>query len=113
MSENLRKNNLNTSDLFKVLKKILKEGKFSFRFKKLLVKNYNFLLMLNHSNINLNRVIKGQKKLKNVKLIKNITLELCDSFKLKRFIQATIIKMLCFSSLTKYVLIYLNKLRQY
>jgi glycosyltransferase involved in cell wall biosynthesis len=113
LSENLRKNNLNTSDLFKVLKKILKEGKFSFRFKKLLVKNYNFLLMLNHSNINLNRVIKGKKKLKNVKLIKNITLALCDSFKFKRFIQATIIKMLCLSSLTKYVLIYLNKLRQY
>ena len=113
LSENLRKNNINTSDLFKVLKKILIEKKFSTHFKKLLVKNYNFLLMINNSNINLNRIIKRKKRLKEIKLIKNITLAFYDFFKLKRFVQATIIKILCFSSLTKYVLIYLNKLRQY
>lgn len=111
LSENLRKNNINTSDLFKVLKKILIEKKFSTHFKKLLVKNYNFLLMINNSNINLNRIIKRKKRLKEIKLIKNITLAFYDFFKLKRFIQATIIKILCFSSLTKYVLIYFNKFR--
>jgi glycosyltransferase involved in cell wall biosynthesis len=111
LSHNLRKNNTNISDLFKVLKEILKEKKFNFDTRKKFIKNYNFLLMLNYSNINLNKIIKGEKKLKKVKLIKNLTLAFNNSFKFKRFVQAAILKMLCFSPFAKNILIFLNKLR--
>jgi hypothetical protein len=111
LSLNLRKNNINISDLFKVLKKILKEKKINFDFRRQLIKNYNFLLMLNYSNINLNKIIKGKKKLKKINLISNLALAFDNFFKFKRFIQATIIKMLCISSFTKNVLIFLNKSR--
>jgi glycosyltransferase involved in cell wall biosynthesis len=111
LSHNLRKNNTNISDLFKVLKKILKEKKFNADTRKQFIRNYNFLLMLNYSNINLNKIIKGEKKLKKVKLIKNLTLAFDNSFKLKRFVQATILKILWLSPFAKNILIFLNKLR--
>ena len=111
LSENLRKENTKESDLFKVLRKILTDEKFNKNLKEKLISHYNFLLMLNCSNINLNKIIKGEKNLKKINLIKNLPLAIKNYYKFKKFFLAMLLKILGYSPFSKIILIFLNKIR--
>ena len=110
-SEFLKKNRIKKNDLFKVLKAIINNEKLCNKNINKLILNYKFLLMLDNTNINFNKILNNQKNFIKIDLINNFFIAVQSYFKFKKFLKAIFILILILMKFPKRIFEFINKNR--